>query len=252
MNAFRTIAVAFSMFSAIPMPQFAWNEKSTRYMMCAFPFVGIVCGVGIYLWYIVGEILEVNSILLGIGMTLIPIVITGGVHMDGYCDTMDARSSHAEQEKKLEILSDPHIGAFGVMAMVCYLLLYVGVASEITWDVDSILCMTGVFFMSRCFSARSIASLTCAKRTGLAHAFADMSSKKRVKRYSEILIILLLGMQIWLNPMRGCAIAAMSMVIYFWWKSMISKEFGGMTGDLTGYLVQKMELYLLIVVMMVQ
>lgn len=252
MSFIKTIAVAFSMFSAIPMPQFEWNEKSTRYMMCAFPLVGAVCGCGLYLWYIVAGMLEVSNILLGVGVALIPIIITGGVHMDGYCDTMDARSSHADREKKLEILSDPHIGAFGVMAMMCYLLIYVGVASEITWNLDSILCMTGIFIMSRCFSARSIASLTCAKHTGLAHAFSDMASKKRVKLYSEIWILLLLGIQVWLNPIRGGAIAGMSLVIYFWWKSMITKEFGGMTGDLTGYLVQKMELYLLIVVMLIQ
>ena len=42
MTALQTIAVAFAMFSALPMPQFDWNEKNMRYALCAFPLVGVV------------------------------------------------------------------------------------------------------------------------------------------------------------------------------------------------------------------
>ena len=42
MTMLETIAVAFSMFSAIPMPQFLWNEKNMRYALCAFPLIGAV------------------------------------------------------------------------------------------------------------------------------------------------------------------------------------------------------------------
>ena len=51
MTALQTIAVAFAMFSALPMPQFDWNEKNMRYALCAFPLVGVVCGV---LWCVCG------------------------------------------------------------------------------------------------------------------------------------------------------------------------------------------------------
>ena len=44
MTALQTIAVAFAMFSALPMPQFDWNEKNMRYAMCAFPLIGVVIG----------------------------------------------------------------------------------------------------------------------------------------------------------------------------------------------------------------
>ena len=39
MTLLETVAVAFSMFSAIPMPQFLWNEKNMRYALCAFPLI---------------------------------------------------------------------------------------------------------------------------------------------------------------------------------------------------------------------
>ena len=44
MTILQTIAVAFAMFSALPVPQFEWNEKNMRYAMCAFPLIGLVCG----------------------------------------------------------------------------------------------------------------------------------------------------------------------------------------------------------------
>ena len=44
MIVLETIAVAFSMFSAIPMPQFQWNERNMRFSLCAFPLIGVVIG----------------------------------------------------------------------------------------------------------------------------------------------------------------------------------------------------------------
>ena len=49
MTVLQTIAVAFAMFSAVPVPQFDWNEKNMRYSLCAFPLVGVLCGM---LWYV--------------------------------------------------------------------------------------------------------------------------------------------------------------------------------------------------------
>ena len=37
---------------------------------------------------------------------LVPVAITGGIHLDGYADTSDALSSYGDREKKLEILKD--------------------------------------------------------------------------------------------------------------------------------------------------
>ena len=51
MIVLQTIAVAFAMFSAVPVPQFVWDEKNMRYALCAFPLVGLLCGV---LWCVCG------------------------------------------------------------------------------------------------------------------------------------------------------------------------------------------------------
>ena len=49
----QTIAVAFAMFSALPVPQFEWTPKNMRYALCAFPLIGLVCGG---LWCLCGAL----------------------------------------------------------------------------------------------------------------------------------------------------------------------------------------------------
>ena len=40
----ETVSVAFSMFSALPVPHVMWDEKNMRYALCAFPLVGVAAG----------------------------------------------------------------------------------------------------------------------------------------------------------------------------------------------------------------
>ena len=120
MIVLQTIAVAFAMFSAIPVPQFEWNEKNMRYAMCAFPLIGLVIGAA---WCVCGA-LPLPGLARAAGFALVPVWVTGGIHLDGYADTCDALSSYGDREKKLEILKDPHCGAFAVIRLCSYFLAY--------------------------------------------------------------------------------------------------------------------------------
>ena len=120
MTALQTIAVAFAMFSAVPVPQFDWNAKNMRYALCAFPLVGVVCGA---LWCLCG-VLPLPAVARAAGFCLVPVWVTGGIHLDGYADTCDALSSYGDTAKKLEILKDPHCGAFAVIRLCSYFAAY--------------------------------------------------------------------------------------------------------------------------------
>ena len=124
MIGLQTIAVAFAMFSALPVPQFAWNQKNMRYAMCAFPLIGVVIGG---LWCLCGA-LPLPMPAKAAGFCLIPVWVTGGIHLDGYADTCDALSSYGDREKKLEILKDPHCGAFAVIRLCSYFAAYLAFA----------------------------------------------------------------------------------------------------------------------------
>ena len=137
MFLFESFLVALSTYSIIPVPQFEWNEKNMKYSICFFPAVGVLCGVLLYLWDQCCQKLGIESFFFALIATVIPVLITGGIHLDGYMDTVDALSSHQSQERKLEILKDPHCGAFSVIYCIVYFLLNVGFLSELyqAWEI---------------------------------------------------------------------------------------------------------------------
>ena len=168
MIGLQTIAVAFAMFSALPVPQFAWNQKNMRYAMCAFPLIGGVIGG---LWCLCGA-LPLPMPAKAAGFCLIPVWVTGGIHLDGYADTCDALSSYGDREKKLEILKDPHCGAFAVIRLCSYFAAYLALCACVDFTPRVGLCWTLALVLERALSGLAVASFPMAKNTGLAHTFA--------------------------------------------------------------------------------
>lgn len=240
MNLFKkigkSIAIAFSMYSKIPMVQFEWKEEDMRYSMCFFPLVGIVIGLLSWCWWLFCQQFGIGKMCFAfVGLAII-LLVTGGIHMDGYMDTMDALHSYGSREKKLEILKDSHIGAFAVIMTVLYVLIAAGAYSEIkNYSVMASFC--GSYFLSRIFSAIAVVSFPCAKKEGTLYMFADAAQEKIVKRslYAELAFCVL--WQILMNPKAGIMqlICALAVFGYYYYKS--KKEFGGITGDLAGYFV---------------
>ena len=60
---------------------------------------------------------------------LIPVLVTGGIHLDGFLDTSDALSWQVT-ERRFEILKDPHTGAFVIIACCSYFLAAFGIWTE--------------------------------------------------------------------------------------------------------------------------
>lgn len=238
----RSFIIAFSMYSRIPMPKVEWNEKSMRYSMCFFPFVGLVlggCSAGLFYGLdFLGAGMFLKAILLGV----LPIILTGGIHMDGFLDTVDAKSSWKPAEERLRILKDPHLGAFACIYGIVYLLAAVGFFSRIT--EGEIGCVAAGYFFSRSLSGLSIVTFRKAKKDGMAAASAE-ASPKGVKW-------ILLGeaaagavLMIWMAPLAGGCCAAAALLVFWYYRCMAYRCFGGVTGDLAGYFLQLCELAIL-------
>ncbi len=74
MTLLETTAVAFAMFSAVPVPQPVWNEKNMRYALCAFPLVGVVCGLAWWGWAALAARLSFPLLLRAAGLCLAPVL----------------------------------------------------------------------------------------------------------------------------------------------------------------------------------
>ena len=91
----KSIIIAFSTYSIIPVPKVSWEKENMRFSMCAFPLIGILTGAVIWLFCRFSVKLSLPDILRAAGLTLIPVWISGGIHLDGYLDVSDALSSRA-------------------------------------------------------------------------------------------------------------------------------------------------------------
>ena len=119
------IFVAFSMYSAIPVPQVNWEKKTMRWALIFLPLVGVIISTVSWIWFAFCSFFRANSLFYAVGATLIPLCISGGIHLDGLCDTCDALCSFGDREKRLAILKDPHVGALGPMWICAFYLLNV-------------------------------------------------------------------------------------------------------------------------------
>ena len=238
MTALQTIAVAFAMFSALPMPQFDWNAKNMRYALCAFPLVGAVCGV---LWCLCG-MLQLPALARAAGFCLVPVWVTGGIHLDGYADTCDALSSYGDTAKKLEILKDPHCGAFAVIRLCSYFAAYFALCScvQFTPRVGALWALALVG--ERALSGLAVAAFPLAKNTGLAHTFATAADRVNVRR---ALAVLCAAVAAALLALGGWALVLAAVGVFVRYYFVAQKQFGGTTGDLAGWFLQKCEIWML-------
>ena len=237
MIGLQTIAVAFAMFSALPVPQFAWNQKNMRYAMCASRSSG---------WSLRAVVPVRRSASAGArksaGFCLIPVWVTGGIHLDGYADTCDALSSYGDREKKLEILKDPHCGAFAVIRLCSYFAAYLALCACVDFTPRVGLCWTLALVLERALSGLAVASFPMAKNTGLAHTFATAADRTTVRRVLMVLAALLSAA---LLALGGWALVLAALLVFARYHVVSDKQFGGITGDLAGWFLQKAELWML-------
>lgn len=249
-NGFK---IAFSMYSKIPMPKSDWTDENMRYAMCFFPLVGGVIGsitMGCFLLF--QRIGLSGTNFSAILLLLIPVAVTGGIHVDGLIDTADALSSYQPMEKRLEILKDPRTGAFGVIWAVLYFLFFFGIYSL----ADSLKPLTAerlfwaislVFVISRALSGYAIVTFEKAKNTGLAASFSD-GAKKRAVQIVMVLYLVIAGiLLVDINITYAAGGLITALVVFFYYKHMAKEKFGGITGDLAGWFLQICELSMILV-----
>lgn len=244
----KSFTLATAMYSAIPTPRTEWDGDSMAYAFCFFPWIGLVVGGAELLWWHVAAALGIEGLLFAAVAALLPLLVTGGIHLDGFLDVADARGSHQSRERKLEILKDSHVGAFAVIAMGCYLLLYTALWSAVT--PHPALALIPV--LSRTLSGLAAIHWKNARGSGMLASFSQASA---LWANRAVLVLWLLATALALGFLPGwegvaVLIAALLSVLYY--RFMSHREFGGITGDLAGWFVQVMELAALAAVVLLQ
>ena len=230
----KSFVLATSMYSKLPTPKTEWSDRAMAYVFCFFPWLGLVIGGLELLWFYLADLLQLGRFLFAVVAVLLPIAVTGGIHLDGFCDTCDALGSHQSRERKLEILKDSHIGAFALIGLVCYMLLTVALWSE----VKPCFSLALIPVAARILSGLCAVNWNNARGTGLLASFSQASDLRCNRIVLSLWGIAATAGLFILNGWPILVGAAASVLYYRW---MSKKEFGGITGDLAGWFVSILE-----------
>lgn len=243
--------LAWQFFSAVPVKkQLPMTKASVTWMFSLLPIIGLCMGmlyIGVY------EALNfagVTPLFMAIVLVLVMIVLTGGLHLDGWVDMCDAYFSYGDKEKRVAILDDPRIGAFGAMSLVCLLLLKVGVLYEaIVQQVSLVPFLLAIPFLGRIAIQLFFSSTSLAKPTGLGAYFKEQVMPKRLLLMVGISCFVFIAVAsyftLW-SLVLLVVIVFNGVALYRRW---VIRNFGGMSGDLMGALCEGMEVVLWIVVL---
>lgn len=243
----NSFLIAFSMFSKIPVPEADWEKENMRYMMCFFPLIGVVIGALVWGYGVFAEWIGVGSLMRSAGYVLIPVIVTGGIHLDGFLDTVDALSSCQPRERKLEILKDPHAGAFAIIMGCAYFVLSLGIWSEMAVEVLPVI--GSGYVISRTLSGLALTDLPSANKNGSLGMFADAAQKYAVRVVLIIYFNVCVVFACMWNWKLGALMCLAALAAFSYYYRLAKKEFGGTTGDVAGYFVQVCELVMACAVM---
>lgn len=111
----RALHVALVFLTTLPLPRVqGWREDDARRSVIAYPLVGLLLGAfWAGAWWRFGAFPDDlrGAFLLGVSLLL-----TGALHLDGFCDVADAAFSSHSPQKRQTIAKDPHLGVFAFAA----------------------------------------------------------------------------------------------------------------------------------------
>jgi adenosylcobinamide-GDP ribazoletransferase len=234
LSPLRVLNSALSLLTIIPTPNFYPGQPGRAY--AAFPLVGLL--IGWLLWAVAwgaGQVFppEVTAWVV----VLAWVVITGGLHLDGFGDSCDGLCATVSVERRLEIMKDSRAGSWAVVGLGLLLLgKWVGAGSA------PVLALVVAPVVGRLVMTVAAYSFPYARQEGMGGYFRDGLGRPQVA-VAVLTTLLVVG---WLG--RGF-VAHLGTVLVLvalaaWWAAR--RLGGGLTGDTYGALCELTEVLVLL------
>ena len=250
----ESLIISLSMYSALPMPRVEWREDNMRWSLGCLPLVGLLCGGAVYGWSCLALSVHANSLLFACLAVFLPLLLSGGLHMDGFLDASDAIFSRRDREKRLQIMKDPHCGPFAVLSCAVLIALECGAWSQLLSKPVLLPAACIIYICSRSLTVTAGSYFPYTPTSTLGVLFASRAARGvRVLAVLEVLfsMLLLLAAGYLGGGLAGlvCALAAAVGAgwLFVWYRRMTNREFGGITGDLLGYFIELAQLCMLLI-----
>lgn len=215
-----------------------WSAGDSGRASVWYPFIGLVIGAITWLaWKGANLLLPVWA--AGVISLVVWVLLTGGLHLDGLADCCDGLFASATPERRLEIMKDPHMGAFGVIGLVLVLLLKAAALSSLT-SASSLGILLAATLARWCILPAGLTKQ--ARPSGMGADFA-VGFRSSFIFWGAILplgIAVLLGTRGALSTSAGVVAAALVL-------RLARSRIGGVTGDVFGMVVEMVEATVLVV-----
>ena len=230
---------ALAHLTRLPLPAVPFDEESFGRSTAFFPLAGLVLG-GILaaFWLLAAPFLPAPLLaaLLVVGM----VILTGGIHLDGFIDGVDGLFSGRSRERKLEIMRDSRVGAFGVLGLVCLLLLKYNLFLVLPREsLPLLLVVTPA--LSRWGITLAAAHFPYARAEGMGKLHGAYTGKREVA-IATLTAAAASGAAL---GAAGLCLLAAGGALTFFAGFRVTRTLGGLTGDIYGLINELMEVFLL-------
>jgi adenosylcobinamide-GDP ribazoletransferase len=202
-----------------------------------YPLVGSVIGALTWLAWKAASFLF-SPLIAGIITLAVWVLLTGGLHLDGLADCCDGLFASVTSERRLEIMKDPHVGAFGVVGLI--LILFLKAAALVSLSpVSSVGILFAASLARWCILPAGL--LPLARPSGMGSDFAAGFQRPFIlwSALIPLALAILLGRRGVLSSVAGLGAA----VSVLW---LAKSRIGGVTGDVFGMLVEIVETVVLL------
>ena len=225
---FNAFFMCQSMFCAIPCPMKIWDENARDKQLLFLPFIGFETGI---IWFAAAKLcllLNIPVFIAAFVLAVLPFVVSGYIHLDGFMDVTDAVKSYRSLEKRREILKDSRVGAFAVIGCI---ILFIGqFAVFCSMDINKSAALVFVPAVSRMCSAMALNTF---KKISESQYFGVAKNK------GQIIFITLLFVVTSIVAYLVCGVYALSVAAvvagYALALSKAYKSLEGVNGDVAGY-----------------
>jgi adenosylcobinamide-GDP ribazoletransferase len=177
-----------------------------------------------------------------LGILALQVLATGALHLDGVADLADGLGGgRGDRARALDIMRDPHLGSFGVVALLLILAGKAIAVFEILLRPDAAMLLLVAPCPAR-FSALAILSFfPSARPEGLAAAY-----RGRIGAFPWMLAITVAGAALGAAGTAAWIPAGAALVVAFCVAGAASVRLGGVTGDVVGASIEGAELAFLV------
>lgn len=215
-----------------------WSAGDSGRASVWYPLVGLVIGALTWLAW-TGAMFVFPPFVAGVLTLVIWMALTGGLHLDGLADCCDGLLSSVSLERRLEIMKDPHLGAFGVIGLVLILLLKAAILASLL-SATSFGILLAASLARWCISVAGL--LPLARPSGMGADFAAGFQRSFIAwgAIIPVALTLMLGLRGIMSVLAGVGVAALML-----W--LAKSRIGGVTGDVFGMIVEVVETVALLV-----